>query len=51
MYSDTNRNATQTTIVYVITVDKGLSAKEKEKVKGWLQKRLNTTVVKVVFEE
>jgi len=39
MYSDTNRNATQVTIVYIMTVDKGLSLKEKEQIKDWLQKR------------
>jgi len=39
MYSDTNRNATQVTIVYIMTVDKGLSLKEKEQIKDWLAKR------------
>lgn len=50
IYSGQNQRANKLDFVYISTTSEGLNPKVQEQVTDWLQKRLNTTALKVVFE-
>lgn len=51
VYSESVNNSTSIAIVYISTTAKGLNAKEQEQVTEWLEIRLNTTALKVIFDK
>jgi uncharacterized hydrophobic protein (TIGR00271 family) len=51
VYSGRDQRATKLDFVYISTTSEGLDQKEQEQVTDWLEKRLNTTAVKVVFDK
>ncbi|HLN52530.1 MAG TPA: DUF389 domain-containing protein [Lentimicrobium sp.] len=51
LHLDNNNPPPRVAIVYITVNDEGISENERETLKEWLQKRLNTTALRLVIED